>query len=75
VLGGVPELCIVQNALKQALASQLLSHSTKTHTHTHTQATTTQKIKNYGILRENKARIMVLAQTDHHTQRERRTAS
>jgi hypothetical protein len=36
VLGGVPELCIVQKALKQALASQLLSHSTKTHTHKHT---------------------------------------
>jgi hypothetical protein len=38
MLGGVPELCIVKKTLKQALASQLLSHSTKkkTHTHTHT---------------------------------------
>jgi hypothetical protein len=45
VLGGVPELCIVQKALKQALASQFFSHSlTERPKHTHTQATTTTTI-------------------------------
>ncbi len=46
MLGGVPELCIVQKALKQALASQLLSLDRNTHTHKQQQ---TQKIKNYRI--------------------------
>jgi hypothetical protein len=71
--------CLVvflSSALYKKLWNRLLllncSHSTETHTHT-----SNNKHRKSRIIesRENTARIMVFAQTDHHTQRERRTAS